>query len=103
MKNGTFFRLARVLEVERLAEKADTLEAQILAVVIGLESEVDRGILPVKRITEDWNEDRSEKFRVTPHKVGRRLSAMGFKKARIHSGASAIIWDGEKVRRMKEA
>ena len=95
--------LVKTLEEDRLTEKADSLEAGILEVIIDLGDEVDRGILPVKRITEVFNDDRSEKLQVTPQKIGRRLSAMGFKKAKTSSGTSAILWDEKHIERMMGA
>lgn len=95
-----FWRLLRQIESEKLIEKADSLEAQILAVVIGLKDQVERGRLPVKKITDAFNEGRPEKSRVSYQKIGRRLSAMGFRKARGGDGAFAIIWDEESVERM---
>lgn len=85
-----------------MIEKADSLEAQILMTLIGLKDQVERGILPVKAITDAFNEGKSEKSRITYQRVGRRLSAMGFKKARANDGASAIIWDEESIERMKD-
>ncbi|HUU29587.1 MAG TPA: CHC2 zinc finger domain-containing protein [archaeon] len=101
-REPSFLRLIRQIESEKLIEKADSLEAQILMVLIGLEDEVERGILPVKKITDAFNEGKSEKSQVTYQKVGRRLTAMGFKKARASDGASTIIWDKESIERMKE-
>jgi len=101
-REPSFLRLVRELEAERLIEKADSLEAQILMTLIGRKGHVERGILPVKAITDAFNEGKSEKSQVTYQRVGRRLSAMGFKKARASDGASAIIWDEESIERMKE-
>jgi hypothetical protein len=97
-----FLQLVRELESDRLIEKGDSIEAQILMVLIGLKDEVERGILPVKTITDAFNEEKSDKYKVTYQRVGRRLSAMGFKKCRAHDGASAIIWNDESIERMKE-
>lgn len=102
-REPSFLRLIRQIESEKLIEKADSLEAQILAVLIGLEEQVERGMLPVKRITDAFNEGKPEKGQVTYQRIGRRLSAMGFKKARAGDGASAIIWDEENIGRMREA
>ena len=91
------------LETEKLLEKSDSLEAQILTVVTALEDQVAKGILPIKTITDAFNEDKAEKVKITYQRVGRRLSAMGFKKAKTSDGASAIIWDEECIARMKES
>jgi DNA primase catalytic core len=96
-----FMKLIKRLEYERLIEKADSIEAQIVAVVSSLQNSVDKGTLSVKEITDRFNEDRSDKYKVTYHRVGRRLSAMGFSKVRTSNGASAIVWDMEKLERLK--
>jgi len=97
-----FLRLVRELEADKLIEKAESLEAQILTVIIRLKDQRDKSVLPVKTITDAFNEDKPERSKVSYQRVGRRLSAMGFKKARTSDGASAIIWDDEKIERMKE-
>ena len=102
-REPSLISLIRQIESEKLIEKADSLEAQILAVVARLgEDQVERGLLPVKKITDAFNEGRPEKAQVTYQRIGRRLSAMGFKKARGSDGAFAIIWDDESVERMKK-
>jgi len=102
-REPSFLRLVRELEKEKLIEKADSLEAQILMTLIGLKGQVERGILPIKAITDAFNEGRSEKSQVTTQMIGRRLSAMGFKKTRATSnGATVILWDEEGIERMKE-
>jgi len=76
------------------------LEAQILKTIIGLKHQVKNGILPVKTITDAFNQERSEQsqsqdpeFGLTYHRIGRLLSTMGFRKAKTQGGTSAIIWD----------
>lgn len=101
-REPSFLKFVRELEAEKLIEKADSLEAQILMTLVGLKGQVEKGILPVKAITDAFNEGKSEKSQVTYQRIGRRLSAMGFKKARASDGASAIIWDEESIERMKE-
>ncbi|MBU2540928.1 MAG: toprim domain-containing protein [Candidatus Omnitrophica bacterium] len=102
-REAYFLKLVKRLESEKLIEKADTIEAQILAVLSNLRSNVDKGMLPVKEITDSFNEDRSDKYKVTYQRIGRRLSAMGFSKVRTSNGASAIVWDEEKLERIKDS
>jgi len=102
-REAYFLKLVKRLESEKLIEKADTIEAQILAVLSNLRSNVDKGMLPVKEITDSFNEDRSDKYKVTYQRIGRRLSAMGFGKVRTSNGASAIVWDAEKLERIKDS
>lgn len=94
-----FLRFIKELEAERLIEKADTIEAQILITLVGLKDQVEKGILAVKEITDSFNEGKPEKLQVTYQRVGRRLKAMGFKKAR-YGNNSAILWDEKHLERM---
>lgn len=102
-REAYFLKLVKRLESEKLIEKADTIEAQILTVLSGLRGSVDKGTLSVKDITDSFNEDRSDKYKVTYQRIGRRLSAMGFGKVRTSNGASAIVWDEEKLERIKDS
>ncbi|MCM8797710.1 MAG: substrate-binding domain-containing protein, partial [Candidatus Omnitrophica bacterium] len=102
-REAYFLKLVKRLESEKLIEKADTIEAQILTVLSGLRGSVDKGMLSVKDITDSFNEDKSDKYKVTYQRIGRRLSAMGFGKVRTSSGASAIVWDEEKIERIKDS
>jgi DNA primase catalytic core len=102
-REAYFLKLVKKLESEKLIEKADSIEAQILTVLSGLRGNVDKGMLPVKDITDSFNEDRSDKYKVTYQRIGRRLSAMGFSKVRTSNGASAIVWDEEKLERIKDS
>jgi len=79
-----------------------SLEALILKTLIGLRDKVERAILPVKAITDALNEGKPEKSRVTYQRVGRRLKAIGFKKARSGNN-SGILWEEEKIKQLMEA
>jgi len=69
------------------------LEAQILKTIVGLKGQVKNGILPVKTITDTFNQGRSKESRLTYPRIGRLLSTMGFRKAKTQNGSSAILWD----------
>lgn len=97
-----FMALVSGFEADRLIEKADSLEAQILNTLMSLKDQVAHGVLPVKAITDRFNEGKHEKIKVTYQRVGRRLTAMGFKKARGHDGAAVIIWDDDMLARLME-
>ncbi|MFH0926826.1 MAG: CHC2 zinc finger domain-containing protein [bacterium] len=97
-----FLRLVRELESARSVDKMDTIEAKVLMTLINLSDRVEKGTLPIKLITDTFNEDLPEKFTVTYQRVGRLLASMGFKKARGSDGASLIYWDDESIERMKE-
>ncbi len=92
--------------------RPESLEAQILRTIIGLKSQVKRGMLPVKTITDSFNQGftlkgftlkgKSEQNQLTYHRIGKILSAMGFTKARTNSGAVAIFWDEKLLEQMTE-
>jgi hypothetical protein len=75
----------------KLYPEPTSLEAQIQATILSLKDLVNNGILPVKTITDAFNQGRSKQARLTYHRMGRLLSAMGFTKAKTPSGSSAII------------
>ncbi|MFH1900840.1 MAG: hypothetical protein ABIK26_01155 [Candidatus Omnitrophota bacterium] len=100
-KEKSFLKLAKALEKGRLMEKADTLEAQILDEVIKHKEDTINGALPVKKITDALNDGKQEKFQFSYQRIGRRLAAMGFRKAKTRDGASAIIWDEKSIELMK--
>jgi hypothetical protein len=81
-------------------DKSENLEAQILNTIKGLKDQVKNGILPVKTITDTFNQGRSKESRLTYPRIGRILSTMGFRKAKTGSGASAIIWDEDFISRL---
>ena len=80
-------------ELPKLYPQPNNLESQIMEVIIGLKPQVKNGILPVKIITDTFNQGRSKEIRLTYHRIGRLLSTLGFSKAKTPSGCSAIIWD----------
>jgi len=92
-REGAFMGLVKELEAKRMLDKSESLEAQVLATVLVLGDIVENGILANKGITEALNADRSERSNLSPHRVGRVLSAMGFAKGKTSTGASAIIWN----------
>lgn len=57
--------------------------------------------IAVKRVTETVNVERPDKYHSTPHTVGRKLSALGFQKAKTNNGAAAIIYDDQLIERLK--
>ena len=80
-------------ELPKLYPESDNLESQIKATIFGLRFQVKNGILPVKTITDTFNQSKSEESRLTYHRIGRVLSTMGFTKAKTSNGSSAILWD----------
>jgi len=74
-------------------EEAVSLESQIQNTIIGLKHLVKNGILPVKTITDTFNQGRSKESQLTYRRIGGLLSSMGFRKAKTHAGTYAILWD----------
>jgi hypothetical protein len=79
-------------ELRKLDRRSVDLEDQIQRTILGLKHLVKNGILPVKIITDTFNQGKSEENRLTYHRIGRLLSTMGFRKAKTQNGSSAIIW-----------
>jgi hypothetical protein len=80
----------------------ENLKAQILEIIIGLKEEVKKGALPVKTITNAFNQGRSKESQLTYKRIGRVLSELGFTKVRTGSGAFAIVWDEEVIHRLSQ-
>jgi hypothetical protein len=82
-------------ELNKIYPQILNLEDQITKTIIGLKQHVKNGILPVKLITDTFNQGRSKESKLTYHRIGRLLSSMGFRKAKTHAGTYAILWDDD--------
>ena len=82
-------------ELKELCPQVLSLEAQILETILGLKQQVKNGILPVKTITDTFNQGRSKESKLTYHRIGRLLSSIGFRKAKTQTGTYAILWDDD--------
>jgi len=80
-------------ELPKLYPEPTSLEVQIQETILGLKDRVKNGILPLKTITDAFNQARSEQGRLTCHRMAPLLSTMGFTRAKTPNGCSAIIWD----------
>ena len=94
-------KLVKRIEEERVIEKTGSLEAEILKEVLTLQESVNRSTLPVKDITDALNNGKIDKYHLSYQRVGRSLSAMGFKKVKTAEGSSGIIFDEETIERLK--
>ena len=83
----------RRCELRKLYPEPTSLEAQIQETILGLRDLVKNGILPLKTVTDAFNQARSRQGRLTYRRMTRLLSAMGFTRAKTPNGCSAIIWD----------
>ncbi|MFH1374369.1 MAG: hypothetical protein ABII79_11285 [bacterium] len=101
-REKSFLELVRDLERERLNEKADSLEARILTVLESLRNQVDKGKLAIKDITDSLNEGKTERNQIRYQTIGRRLSAMGFEKARMGNNMG-IVWNEDQIERFRSA
>jgi len=95
-----FRALISKIEKTRRIDKATSLDAQIALTVAGLEEKVVRGILPVKLITDTFNENRPEREQFTYQRMGRRLRGLGFEPAQTPESAAAIVWNRQKLERI---
>ena len=100
-KCSSFLKLVKIIEEERLIEKTGSLEAEILKEVVMLQEKVNRSTLPVKEITDALNTGKADKYQLSYQRVGRSLSAMGFKKIKTVEGSSGIIFDEDAIERLK--
>lgn len=82
-------------ELSRRYSQNLTLESQIQNTILGLKHQVKNGTLPIKIITDTFNQDKSEESRLSYRRIGQLLSKMGFRKAKTHAGTCAILWDDQ--------
>ena len=86
-------RTSELERLESLESQTENLQAQILRTIMRLQYEVKNGMLPVKAITDAFNQGKSKECQLTYQRIGRLLSTMGFRKAKTHAGTYAILWD----------
>jgi hypothetical protein len=94
-------RRSELQRLENLEKNPENLQAQILRTITRLQYEVKNGLLPVKTITDAYNQDKSQECRLTYQRIGKLLSTMGFQKARAKNN-SAILWNEEQIDQMLE-
>ena len=76
-------------------EEPLSLETQIQNTIIGLKYQVKNGTLPIKIITDTFNQGRSKESQLSYRRIGQLLSNMGFRKAKTHASTYAILWDDD--------
>ncbi len=94
--------IVKIQEEEMLLSTADSIEVKVINAINSSFYNVNKGILPVKAITERINEDQDKRFNFSTQRVGHVLAAMGFQKGRTSNGASAILWHQEQIEKMKK-
>jgi hypothetical protein len=91
--------LIPIIEGERADMLADTIEGQIVKVLIELHDKVDRGIILTAIVSDKVNEDRNPHYRTTSQIVGRRMRALGFKSEK-KCGERGFIYDVKVLARL---
>ena len=98
-----FLRLLKQIEEKRRLEKSQSLEAQIVEVLIELEFKVWNGFLPLKDITERVNKEKPERYHISPKRIGKTLRALGFDWGWTHRGTTAIDYDTVKINHLTKS
>jgi len=102
-RESAFLAFVNRLQRERLTDRAETLEAELLRILEGLRDRVSEGLLPVRLVTEALNDGRLEKDQVSSQKVGWRLRSLGFEKGRREEAGATIRWDEGALARAMQA
>ncbi|MDP3763775.1 MAG: hypothetical protein Q8Q92_04005, partial [bacterium] len=102
-RESDFIFLVREIEEGRKLDKSQGLDAQLIQVVEQLEQRVISGFLSVMAVTELYNLDKTERQRLTPQRIGRKLKALGFDGGRTGEGSAAIGYDRAKIKRLMAA
>jgi hypothetical protein len=89
--SNEFPDLANTLASERASERAESKDAKLILVLEDAFEEGDSEKVSVKRITEIYNEGIPEKSQMSEEKIGRRLTGLGFKPARLTGGERARL------------
>jgi hypothetical protein len=84
-------KIAHERKAPRNADQS--LEQIVATAIIDLEAEILNGVLGIMEITRMVNAGRAAALALTHQRVGRLLDRMGFQKATIGNGRSAIVWD----------
>lgn len=99
--------LCREFKTGSIQEKAETLEGQIIKIIVESEQLVVGSILPIKAITETYNDGKKERFHLTPQRVGQIVKALGFyegtHRPRMSDGSAALPWNEALVNRLAES
>ncbi len=100
-----FQELVRKLQAARTLEKSETLEGQIVRAVLTLKDKLTyvngNPVLSVKIIAGVVNRDKSEREQLREVIIGRRLTALGFRRTSTREGYAGIVWDEEYNERLR--
>jgi DNA primase catalytic core len=100
-REEAFLDVVQKLLEERLIDKSVSLEAEILKAVVQLTSQVSGPYIKVSDITFEVNRTKREREQLKSNTVGRKLSALGFRKSRTgKTGSFAIILNDKELARL---
>lgn len=102
-REEALLRLVQRVGEERLIERADSVDAEIIKAVLESGGGVHNGKLSVQRVGDAYNAGKSEKEKLNNRRVGSRLKAIGFEKDRMNDGTAGIVWDERKLERFCQA
>jgi hypothetical protein len=89
-----FLELTESLAASRQVEKSISFEARLIASLVALEPKIQSGMLPVEKVTALINADVLDaRYKISPHKIGRTLSSLGFSKGKSATGGASIMYD----------
>lgn len=83
-----------ILEIagQRVEEKQDTIEGQIVSVINKLSPEgLPDWKIQVQDVLDELNKKRSEDHKLTSQYLGRRIKALGFKTRRVHGRTEILL------------
>lgn len=88
-------------EKKRKEERMLSFEAELIASVGALRKSVRKGALSVEAVVDNLNRVRhSNASKLTPQKIGRSLKTLGFDRARLANGNSAILYNERLVQQL---
>ena len=91
-RETVFLGLVKELERERLSDRAESIEAEILSIAFDFsEKDMSGGIL-TKKIADEYNDGKTERSKITSRTVSSTLGSLGIKKRKTKEGM-AMVWD----------
>lgn len=88
--------LTTIIQLKR-EEATDTLEAQLVEIVLKAEEQVQNGFLAVDLISSLFNEGRTDRLKIDIRTIGRILKGLGFEKRRRGPGGTRSIFYDKKL------
>lgn len=103
----TLLSAIKKIEAERMDDKSQTVEAEALAALLKCRNEATNGKVPLERVRDKFNFDRSAEGQYSAPSFGRLLKSLGLnaggRQCRTSDGRSAVQWDEESIGRVCRA